>query len=177
MYIYCFLERFENCVMLLSSEYIHANLHVGPSCLLGLFGLHGFIKWSCHLLSYSPSSISSGSLRDPFGMRPQSHASCTMHIHPPLDFPLIALTSLYSYINSPIFCPHSFKIAFNLKKVPEKFCQHDKSAYLCTRFPKGKPKRQANGSLTDCEQQTRQGIAEMWSQPSKKSIQDKEKRR
>ena len=102
---------------------------------------------------------------------------CTTHIHPPHDYPQAALAVLYFSCNSPKFCPHSFKIAFNLKKVPEKFCQHDKSAYLCTRFPKGKPKRQANGSLTDCEQQTRQGSAEMWSQPSKKSIQDKEKRR
>ena len=102
---------------------------------------------------------------------------CATHIHPPRDFPLAALIALYFCINSPIFCPHSFKIAFDLKKVPEKFCRYDKSEYLCTRFPKGKPKRQANGSLTDCEQQTRQGSAEMWSQPSKKSIQDKEKRR
>lgn len=35
---------FGYCVMLSSSEYIHANLHVGPSCLLDRFGLHGFMK-------------------------------------------------------------------------------------------------------------------------------------
>ena len=115
----------------------------------------------------------SGSVRDASPVP----VPCATHIHPPRDFPPAAPVVLYSCFNSPIFCPHSFKIALILKKVSQKFCQYDKSAYLCTRFPKGKPKRQANGSLTDCEQQTRQGSAEMWSQPSKKSIQDKEKRR
>lgn len=159
-----------------SSECVHAVPHVRSSCLWGRFGLHGFMKWSC-LLCVIPRPPF---LREAFGIRSgcaPSPAPCSMHIHPPRDFPLTALIAPYSHTHSPIFCPHSFKIAFNPKKVPEKFCQYDKSAYLCTRFPKGKPKRQANGSLTDCEQQTRQGSAEMWSQPSKKSIHDKEKRR
>ena len=146
-------------------------------CLLLGNMLASFIASSCHLLAIF-SFPRPPFLREAFGIRSGCAPSpCTTHIHPPRDFPLAALIVFYSRINSPIFCPHSFKIAFDLKKVPEKFCRYDKSEYLCTRFPKGKPKRQANGSLTDCEQQTRQGSAEMWSQPSKKSIQDKEKRR
>ena len=133
-----------------------ASFHESP--LMRSFSLP---QSSCCLLCVIPRPPY---LREAFGMRSgcaPSPAPCAMHIHPPHDFPLTALITPYLHTHSPIFCPHSFKIAFNPKKVPEKFCQYDKSAYLCTRFPKGKPKRQANGSLTDCEQQTRQGSAEM----------------
>ena len=61
----------------------------------------------------------SGSVRD----APPVPVPCATHIHPPRDFPPAAPVVLYSSFNSPIFCPHSFKIAFILKKVPHKFCQ------------------------------------------------------